>query len=135
MKDDDVKNLEATDGNKLVRLSEREGRDLLNEDLDIVELSINEVQSSNKGLISVYVNDINDLAILSWILSRSLLQVQPPLALPDSEHPSVAASVDDFEYRDKVGIKCLKLYLQALQARFAISIHCLNDTRTTEDFE
>ena len=43
MKDDDVKNLEATDGNKLVRLSEREGRDLLNEDLDIVELSINEV--------------------------------------------------------------------------------------------
>ena len=52
MKDDDVKNLEATGGNKLVRLSEREGRDLLNEDLDIVELSINEVQSSNKGLIS-----------------------------------------------------------------------------------
>ena len=51
MKDDDVKNLEATDGNKLVRLSEREGRDLLNEDLDIVELSINEVQSSNMGLI------------------------------------------------------------------------------------
>ena len=43
MKDDDVKNLEATGGNKLVRLSEREGRDLLNEDLDIVELSINEV--------------------------------------------------------------------------------------------
>ena len=43
MKDDDVKNLEATSGNKLVRLSEREGRDLLNEDLDIVELSINEV--------------------------------------------------------------------------------------------
>ena len=47
MKDDEVKNLEATDGNKLVRLSEREGRDLLNEDLDVVELTINEVQLSN----------------------------------------------------------------------------------------
>ena len=45
-KDDDVKNLEATDGNKLVRLSEREGRDLLNDDLDVVELTINEVQSN-----------------------------------------------------------------------------------------
>ena len=43
-KDDDVKNLEATDGNKLVRLSEREGRDLLNDDLDVVELTINEVK-------------------------------------------------------------------------------------------
>ena len=46
-KDDDVKNLEATDGNKLVRLSEREGRDLLNDDLDVVELTINEVQSND----------------------------------------------------------------------------------------
>ena len=45
-KDDDVKNLEATDGNKLVRLSEREGRDLLNDDLDVVELTINEVHSN-----------------------------------------------------------------------------------------
>ena len=44
-KDDDVKNLEATDGNKLVRLSEREGRDLLNDDLDVVELTINEVRN------------------------------------------------------------------------------------------
>ena len=43
-KGDDVKNLEATDGNKLVRLSEREGRDLLNDDLDVVELTINEVR-------------------------------------------------------------------------------------------
>ena len=32
-----------------------------------------------------------------------ILQVQPPLALPDSEEPSApGAPVEDFEYRDKV---------------------------------
>ena len=55
-KDDDVKNLEATDGNKLVRLSEREGRDLLNDDLDVVELTINEVQSNKHNHYLQFAN-------------------------------------------------------------------------------
>ena len=40
-----MKNLEASGGNKLVRLSEREGRDLLSEEMSIVELPSNEVNN------------------------------------------------------------------------------------------